>query len=141
MPAHPILVHFPIALFTTFFLLEIIWMFFQKEWIKNSSVFTLLLGLIFAVPTILSGEASAENFEKVSQLENLIESHETFAKLTAITFLIAFIIKVILIRTGKLNVKTNLIIIVISLVGLYFLIQTGLRGGELVYKHGVGILY
>ncbi|CUT04408.1 DUF2231 domain-containing protein [Candidatus Chrysopegis kryptomonas] len=141
MPVHPMLVHFPIALFTTFILLEILWMIFKKEWIKNSSLLTLFLGLLFVVPTIISGEASAENFEKVSQLEELIESHETFAKLTGITFLIVLIVKVILAKTGKLNTKTNLIAFLISLIGLYFLIQTGLKGGELVYKHGVGILY
>jgi len=141
MPVHPMLVHFPIALFTTFILLEIIWMVSGKEWVKNSSVLTLFLGLVLVIPTILSGEASAENLEKISHLESLIESHETFAKLTGITFLIAFIVKVILIRTKKLNVKSNLIVIAISLIGLYFLIQTGLKGGELVYKHGAGILY
>ncbi len=140
MPLHPMFVHFPIAFFTMFVLLEIIWMFFQKEWIRNSSLFTVLLGLILAIPTLLSGEASAENFEKVQQLESLIETHETFAKLTVITFFIAFIVKIILIKTNKLNERTNWIVIVISLIGLYLLIQTGLKGGELVYKHGVGIL-
>jgi len=141
MPLHPMLVHFPIALFTSYIIFEILWMIFQKEWLKNSSVLLLFLGLIFVVPSILSGEASAENFEKVSTLEELIEAHETFAKLTGITFLIALILKVILIRTGKFNLKTNLIVFAISLIGMFFLIQTGLKGGELVYKHGVGILY
>jgi len=135
------LVHFPIALFTSYIIFEILWMIFQKDWLKNSSVLLLFLGLIFVVPSILSGEASAENFEKVSTLEELIEAHETFAKLTGITFLIALILKVILIRTGKFNLKTNLIVFAISLIGMFFLIQTGLKGGELVYKHGVGILY
>ena len=133
--------HFPIALFTSYIIFEILWMIFQKDWLKNSSVLLLFLGLIFVVPSILSGEASAENFEKVSTLEELIEAHETFAKLTGITFLIALILKVILIRTGKFNLKTNLIVFAISLIGMFFLIQTGLKGGELVYKHGVGILY
>ncbi|CUS82644.1 Uncharacterized membrane protein [Candidatus Kryptonium thompsonii] len=141
MPLHPMLVHFPIALFTSYIIFEILWMIFQKDWLKNSSVLLLFLGLIFVVPSILSGEASAENFEKVSTLEELIEAHETFAKLTGITFLIALILKVILIRTGKFNLKTNLIVFAISLIGMFFLIQTGLKGGELVYKHGVGILY
>lgn len=140
MPVHPMLVHFPIALFTMFVLLEIIWMLFQKEWIKNSSVLAIFLGLLFSVPTILSGEASAENFEKLQQFESLIETHETFAKITAFTFLIAFIVKILLIRTNKLNTKTNWIVLVISLIGLYLLIQTGLKGGELVYKHGIGVL-
>ncbi len=141
MPIHPVLVHFPIALFTTFILFEILWMLLKKEWIKNSSLLTLVLGLVFVVPTIISGESAAENFEKVSHLEELIESHETFAKLTGITFLIVLIVKVVLMRTGKFNIKTNLIAFLISLIGLFFLIQTGLKGGELVYKHGVGILY
>jgi len=141
MPLHPMLVLFPIALFTSYIIFEILWMIFQKDWLKNSSVLLLFLGLIFVVPSILSGEASAENFEKVSTLEELIEAHETFAKLTGITFLIALILKVILIRTGKFNLKTNLIVFAISLIGMFFLIQTGLKGGELVYKHGVGILY
>lgn len=140
MPVHPMLVHFPIALFTMFVLLEIIWMLFQKEWIKNSSVLAIFLGLLFSVPTILSGEASAENFEEFQQFESLIETHETFAKITAFTFLIAFIVKILLIRTNKLNTKTNWIVLVISLIGLYLLIQTGLKGGELVYKHGIGVL-
>ncbi|MFN3135085.1 MAG: DUF2231 domain-containing protein [Candidatus Kryptonium sp.] len=141
MPLHPMLVHFPIALFTSYIIFEILWMIFQKDWLKNSSVLLLLLGLIFVVPSILSGEASAENFEKVSHLEELIETHETFGKLTGITFFIALILKVILMRTGKFSFKTNLIVFAISLVGMFFLIQTGLKGGELVYKHGVGILY
>jgi uncharacterized membrane protein len=141
MPLHPMLVHFPIALFTSYIIFEILWMIFQKDWLKNSSVLLLFLGLIFVVPSILSGEASAENFENVSTLEELIEAHETFAKLTGITFFIALILKVILIRTGKFNLKTNLIVFAISLIGMFFLIQTGLKGGELVYKHGVGILY
>ncbi|MCS7230114.1 MAG: DUF2231 domain-containing protein [Candidatus Kryptonium sp.] len=141
MPLHPIFVHFPIALLTSYILFDILWMIFQKDWLKNSALLILFLGLISVVPSLLSGEAAAENFEEVSQLKDLIESHETFAKLTGITFLIAMILKVVLIRTGKFNFKTNLIVFAISLIGLFFLIQTGIKGGELVYKHGVGILY
>lgn len=141
MPIHPMIVHFPIALLTTFVLLEILWFIFRKDWIKNSSVLTLFIGLISVIPTLLSGEASAEAIENMQQVAELVKSHETFAKLTGLTFLIVFIIKVVLMRTGKLNFKTNLIPFILSLVGIYFLIQTGLRGGELVYKHGAGILF
>ncbi len=137
MPLHPMFVHFPIAFFTLFVLLEIIWIFSQKEWVRNSSVLTLFLGLLFAIPTLLSGEASAENFEKLEQFESLIETHETFAKLTVAAFFIAFIIKILLLKMNKLNTKTNWIVIAIALIGLYLLIQTGLKGGELVYKHGI----
>ncbi|CUS92062.1 hypothetical protein JGI6_01581, partial [Candidatus Kryptonium thompsonii] len=41
MPLHPMLVHFPIALFTSYIIFEILWMIFQKDWLKNSSVLLL----------------------------------------------------------------------------------------------------
>jgi uncharacterized membrane protein len=141
MPIHPMIVHFPIALFSTFVLLEVLWFIFKKDWLKNSSILTLFIGLLSVIPALLSGEASAEAIENMQQVAELVESHETFAKLTGLTFLLVLIIKVFLIRTGKLNLKTNLIPFILSLVGIYFLIQTGLRGGELVYKHGAGILF
>ena len=59
---HPKVVHFPIALLTTYSILEIIGIIFNKEFITKSALLILCLGVVTAFIAVLTGNQAATNF-------------------------------------------------------------------------------
>jgi uncharacterized membrane protein len=116
-----------------------LWIIFKREWLKNMSLALLALGVTFAFLAVLSGDAAEEMAETIPGIEQAIEAHENLAKLTTGLFLATLTIKLVLLLFKRYNTRTNLIPMIIAVIGLYLLFQTGLKGGELVYKYGAGV--
>ena len=59
---HPKVVHFPVALLTTYSILEIIGIIFNKEFVTKSALLVLCLGVVTALIAVLTGNQAATNF-------------------------------------------------------------------------------
>ncbi len=59
---HPKVVHFPVALLTTYSILEIIGIVFKKEFITKSALLVLCLGVVTSLLAVLTGHQAAANF-------------------------------------------------------------------------------
>ncbi len=140
---HPVIVHFPIAFFVAFFLLEAVSFFMKKEMIFNWATFTLGAGVVTALLAAITGNQSHEYLKPVLKskpvlVEQLISNHEQFATITLWFFVAIFALRIYLLLKKKFSVKWKAVFLILVLVGMYFVYQTGILGGTLVFDFGVG---
>lgn len=140
---HPELVHFPIALLLTYCFLEIIGVIIKKESFTKAASIILVLGLIGAVAAVLTGNQADEVAEILFDKDvniplGKISAHETYATYTLWYFMALFFLRIFLILKKKFTGKIKYIFILLALIGGTLVFLTGLKGGELVYKYGVG---
>ncbi len=161
MNIHPIFVHFPIALFTVYAVIELIW---NKSFRANIStlwikVTLLATGVVGAQVSLMTGETA----EHLIGSSALIEKHSTFANFTVWIFGILFVSYILHILDQKIvfpNIKTFLekrqsqdvlvrvwallikikgflimtpIVYILAIVGLLAVTVTGALGGAIVY--------
>lgn len=147
MNIHPIFVHFPIALFTLFCILELL-----RFWLKQPHWFyvkalLVIAGFSGAVVAIFTGEMAAE-FLEGSDLEKVVEIHASFAVLSTLIFMtaafayfISWINKtkqiqnrswLFVTKIQKFLIETNFAYI-LAVLGLIAITITGALGGSIVY--------
>ncbi len=141
---HPKVVHFAIALLLTYVLLEFLYLLFKKEYLNKSATLILFLGVLGSLASLLTGnqayhyaESLFDNYDIKIPL-GLIDEHEEYATWTLFWFSGILVIRFILNLKDKLKGWLQIAVFVLSLVGVYFVYETGEHGGELVYKYGVG---
>ena len=140
---HPFIIHFPIALLSLYIVLEIITYFIENETLNNITTWILLFGIITAVNAVLSGnqaEHLASSFMDATStlVKDSIEKHEQFATYTLWYFLILLVVRYYLVQKKKLTKLFKGVLIILALCGGILIFQTGITGGNLVYKYGVG---
>ena len=134
IPFHPIIVHFPIALFCTAFLFQILNFITRKDSFHHTAVQVFVLGTIMSILAVISGWFEAEELHLKHPILN---SHRLFAFLllgTALTGLIVLGLSKKYFPKYFRQIFTVLILIVtvLSLV-------TGYYGGRMVYEYAVGV--
>ena len=140
---HPFFVHFPIALFLFYALVETWGAFSKKEYFGNSALILLLLVVITSVLAALTGnqaEAIISEFveSNTSIPKELIEQHETFATLSIWYFILLLGLRFYFVVKKKFEGKIKYIFIVLAIIGCGLILVTGKLGGDLVFKYGVG---
>lgn len=145
---HPLIVHFPIALFITGLVVDGLGWLLRQENLKRVGLVLILLGALATVPAVATGLAVEETVEKPLEgrpgAEAALEAHEALAILTAVVLLGAAALRLVL-GTGWLERQRawmrGLLVayLVVGVLGLGLLALTGYRGGELVYRYGAGV--
>ena len=136
---HPKVVHFPVALLTTYSLLEIVGIVFKKEFISKSALLILCLGVVTAFFAVLTGNQASADFNFwTDENRALLDKHQTYA-----TYLLWFAVLVCGIRIFVILKKrffgiTKYLFILFALMILFLVYQTGMHGGDLVKKYGIG---
>jgi uncharacterized membrane protein len=134
---HPLIVHFPIALFVTAVICEVLAYFRKSPLLSNTALLTACvaaMGAIIAVTTGLLAEGIVPAF---GEARVALESHETLGYLVLATSLTFAALKVAsyLLKTDRL-LTTQLSV---GFAGVVIAFMAAYEGGELVYKHGVGV--
>ena len=136
---HPKVVHFPVALLTTYSLLEIVGIVFKKEFISKSALLILCLGMVTAFFAVLTGNQAASEFgfwnEKSSSLLN---EHQTFATYLLWFSAIICSLRIFIVLKKKFSGIIKYIFILFALIIIFLVYETGMHGGDLVKKFGVG---
>lgn len=143
---HPKIIHFPIALFFVYTLLETVGLILKKEIFTKAAFIILVLGLIGALGAVLTGNQAEEIWKNwTSTSKHLLEEHETYATITLWYFFGLAILRTMFVinveikkKFSKHVTKMKIGFVVLALAGCYFVYETGEHGGKLVYKHGVG---
>ena len=136
---HPKVVHFPVALLITYSLLEIIGIAFNKEFISKSALLILCLGVVTAFFAVLTGNQAASEFDFWNEKSNaLLNEHQTYA--TYLLWFSAIIcgLRIFVVLKKKFTGIFKYIFILIALIMIIIVYQTGMHGGDLVKKFGVG---
>jgi uncharacterized membrane protein len=139
---HPRFVHFPIALLSTYVLLEIVGTVFKNDFFSKTAHLILFFGVLGAVAAVLTGQMAEEAFEYWNKAASeLMEAHETYATITVWYFSAILVLRTFLVLKKKFTNVFKYIFVVLAIAGAYFVIQTGDHGGRMVYEHGIGTQY
>lgn len=135
---HPMVVHFPIALLSSFLALEILSQILKIESLKTGASWMLYIGTLGALAAVLAGFRAASIVEHEEVTHAIMETHEHLA---LAVLLLAVILSVwrILCR-GKFK-RTTLWLVYLALAFLMVGLMsfTADYGGLMVYTHGVGV--
>jgi uncharacterized membrane protein len=138
---HRVVVHFPIAFLSVYFLFEIAGLIIKKEYIQKTSAILLGVGILFSLLAVLTGNQAYEFYKNNPQIQNAVSSineHEQYATISLFYFTALFFLKVYLIIKKKSSIILILLLIFLGFVGAILIFLTGHYGGELVYKFGLG---
>ena len=136
---HPKIVHFPIALLSTYGMLEILGILLNKESINKCALLLLCLGVVASFFAVLSGNDAFSAFQSwTKESTALLNEHQKYA-----TFLLWFSLMICALRLfltlkKKFNGYKKFIFLIFSLIILFLVYQTGEHGGKLVSKFGIG---
>ena len=129
---HPKIVHFPIAFLLLYPLLELLFFVTQNEFYNKTAILFLLIGVIGAMLAVLSGNQAYAMVSKWNPKSlEIFNSHQTFANISIWYFTILLALRFYLYIKKRLNRYLLVIIFLLSLLGSYFVYQTGFYGGKL----------
>ena len=134
-PVHPVLVHFPIALWSVSWAWDLLGAWTGSEVWWQTGFWCLVAGTIMAVPAAIAGVMELVAFEKPHPAEDIAMRHMLLMGTAFAVYLV-----VLVVRGGPQIPEGWRLYTVLSLstVGLALLAVGGWYGGRMVYQYGVG---
>ncbi len=137
---HPMLVHFPIALFTTSCLLFLVGTLFSKtSWspiLIKSAHLNLWLGACFMMLTLIAGWHAYNTVAHDGQSHAAMTEHRNWALATASLWTILTLWSALRYRK---SIDMGFPFILVMLVASGMLATTGYKGADIVYRYGLGV--
>jgi uncharacterized membrane protein len=141
--AHPLIVHFPIALLCAAVAVDCVaWALKRNQPLRQTATVLYVLGTVGALAAYVTGRAASETVWLPGMAHAVLTQHWEWALRTVWFFSVVGLARVVFLRPSR-GVPGHLIVaafVLAGLVGLGLLIETGDRGGRLVYQHGVGTI-
>jgi uncharacterized membrane protein len=138
MSAHPLIVHFPIALLLTSILADLLALLRPGSAFKEVALFLLILGVIGAIAAGVSGDRASETIPPPPALRGAVEQHEDFGTGTIWLFLALLMARLYMMIKGRFVSLFRTVYLLLSLLAGGLLVVTGYSGGRLVYEYGAG---
>jgi len=136
---HPMIIHFPIVLWIIAVLADLVWLFLQKNWLRNMAVALYVLGALGALGAYLSGTQAIDLVSVPMQGELTASNHSDWGSYTFYFFTAYAAIRLFFFWKQWDKKKWLAIVLVITgMVGIGIVAQTADLGAKLVYKYGVG---
>ncbi len=134
---HPLLVHFPIAFLSTFFVLDMVGTLAKKQHWRNVASWLLYFGTVAAVFTVITGFIAAESVAHGQDVHGIMERHEHIG-ISVLS--LAIVLSVWRVKSrGLIQGGANSFFLILSAL-LCVLIMLGADlGGFMVYKYGVSV--
>jgi len=132
---HPIVVHFPVALFSSSFLLSLASRFWPK--VRETEWHLLVLGTLAAPVAVITGLIAHVPYER-SNLATIIEPHQ-FSALLGTLVMIAFAVWRYTTRRQGNDIAARNVYLILALVGLVWIFIVGGTGGQLVYNYAINV--
>ncbi len=140
---HPLVVHFPIALLFLAVGFDLVtWLLRRPVVLTRVTAILYALGALSALVAFLSGRAAADGLDLPSSVIPAVSAHADWAERTLWFFGIFALIRLGLAWWRHPLARAAWIhglLLVFGAGGLWLLYQTGERGAELVYAHGLGV--
>ena len=142
-PLHPAVVHFPIALILIGTMVALLAMVVRRWHLPWLAAVLLVTGAAGACVAAWTGGQQAEMAGAISApAELLLDQHEEWGELTrnmAIAAAILALLSASLARFPKATRGLGIATALVASATAYAVAQAGHYGGQLVYKHGIGI--
>jgi uncharacterized membrane protein len=135
---HPMVVHFPIAIIMTGFLVDLLSLFITKEkCLPKLGLYLEVLGMLAAIAAFGTGYYLTSLMEGEAGL--LRDKHQLFATLTLISIILATFLRLLLVYQKKEESQMKYVALCLFLLAFIFVGITGYLGGNLVYGYMVGL--
>ena len=133
-PFHPVLVHFPIALFISAFIMNLLGIALKKDFLQQSAWHIFILAISITPLTVITGlmEENRLHFK-----HRILDLHKIFALLTLGTSLISFGLLWLIKRENEKAFRA--LFLITLLVIIIFVSLAGYFGGRMVYEYGAGV--
>jgi uncharacterized membrane protein len=134
---HPLLVHFPIAFLSAFFVLDMVGTLAKKQNWRNVASWLLYFGNVAAVFTVAAGFIAAGSVAHGEEVHAIMERHEHFgvSVLSLATLLSAWRLK----NGGIIQGGANSFFLILAALLCVLMILGADLGGLMVYHYGVAV--
>jgi uncharacterized membrane protein len=134
---HPLLVHFPIAFLSAFFVLDVVGTLAKKTQWRSVASWFLYFGTVAAVFTVITGLIAADSVAHGQDVHGIMEHHEQIG-ISVVS--LAIVLSIWRMKSGSLiRGGANSFFLILSAL-LFVLIMLGADlGGFMVYKYGVAV--
>jgi len=137
---HPLIIHFPIALWLVAVLFDLISLVRSKDWLRKSAVTIYGLAAMGALVAFFSGKQAIDLVAIPFQGEVTASNHSDWGHYTLYFFVAYAVIRLVAYWRQWDNKKAVAILfLLLGIVGAGMVAKTADLGGKLVYKYGVGI--
>lgn len=134
---HPIFVHFTIALLTLSAFLYVAGIVLQKPHILTVARWNLWIGVLITVGTLLAGFYAYNTVVHDGPSHTAMTDHRNWALVTASVFVL-LALWAFWKQRGAKTVSPIFAVMIVLAAGL--LAITGYKGGEVVYRYGLGVI-
>ncbi|HEU4433972.1 MAG TPA: DUF2231 domain-containing protein [Pyrinomonadaceae bacterium] len=134
-PVHPMIIPFPLALWTTSFVVDVLFYFLRHPTLLVISKFMLGAGCLGAVVAAIPGIVDWSTI-KNGEVKKAANWHARLNIAALVVFAISFFLR--LGSYSELVGRKLTIPFLLSLVGMILISISGWLGGELVFRYGVG---
>jgi uncharacterized membrane protein len=134
---HPLLVHFPLAFLSGFFLLDVAGTLAKKAQWRSVASWFLYFGTVGAAFTVIAGLMAANSVEHGDNVHDIMERHQYFG---VSVLCLAVLLSFWRIKSGSvIKGGANSLFLILS-ASLWMLMILGADlGGLMVYKYGVAV--
>jgi uncharacterized membrane protein len=140
---HPLLVHFPIALLCAAIAVDLVGCACRcNKPLRQAATLLYGLGTVGAIAAYLTGRAASQAVWFPGMAQAILKQHWDWALRTVWFFVIVTVVRLVLLRPSRREPGLVMVaaLALVGLLGMGLLLETGDRGGRLVYQHGVGTL-
>lgn len=141
-PLHPALVRFPIVLLIIGAVGALVSVFTDKWNVRRWTALLLIAGALGAFSATWSGNQAKEIIGELPQsAETLLDNHEELAETARNLAIVAGVLGLV---SAFVNLKgafrhgVTVATALVSLICVYYIVETAHLGGKMVYQHGVG---
>lgn len=142
-PLHPAIVHFPIVLLLLGAPLALIAIFLRRWHMPWLAALVLTTGALGSIAATWTGGQDEEVAGELSeQSDAILDEHEEWGERTrnvAVFAAALALLSAALTKFPPVSIPARLLTTIASLAAAFCVAQAGHYGGQLVYKHGVGI--
>lgn len=136
---HPMIVHFPVALITVGFVVEVISLFFKSEkCLSKTGFYLMILGTLGAIAAWSTGQLFTEEPTQ-GEILKVFQKHETGALITMVLMIAGSILRIWLVVKKKDETPLKWIAFSFYLLAFVAVAFTGFMGGTMVYDFMIGL--
>jgi uncharacterized membrane protein len=134
---HALLTALPVTLLSLAIVLELISVLFKRDSLRRTGLLLLVIGTLGAAAAVGAGLQAEGKIDHGPALHEVMEEHEQLALITLGIFAVLTLWR--LARDRKMGAGERAAALVVGLVGVAFLANTGQHGGKLVFEHAAGV--
>jgi uncharacterized membrane protein len=134
---HAALNDLPVGLLLVAVLFDLLAVATKRQSFRQIGVWTMLVGAVGGAVAVLSGLQAEEHISHGDAVHRVMETHEQLGLITLGVFGVLTLWRIV--RERRMGALERTLSLVVSVVGVGFLVATGVYGGKLVFEHAAGI--